>query len=234
MLKIRPEHLSALAEQQASGFVERMRLHVREVFHVEVAGLDDLKLKALIEKICAQGEQWQIIKEPLVERLIELFVSFEQLRRNPPPKWIGDIIAGKGTTGIRVLLMLEKRLQFQEGRTRSAEPSQEAAATTFYRRVDQAFFDEINQKGGALPPDLMDANGNARSLMISAGDRMYRRKWKAIAAEMRRSLAIPQQSIKCASTPWRARASGAKFAPVLLPSKNGATTKVAIVASQEP
>ena len=229
MLKIRPEHLTALAAQEATGFVARMRLHLREVFPEEVAGLDDSKLNVFIEKICAQGEQWGITKEPLVERLIELFVSFDQLRRNPLPQWIGSVVRHSGRDGVRLLLRLENGLQFGEGRTMSAEPDQAFVAATYYRRVDESFYSKVQQEnGGTLPADLQDSDGQARPLTMSPLDRAYRREWKALAAQMRNSRAIPKKSLKSASTPWLARASSVKFAPVLLPSKNGATTKVAI------
>jgi hypothetical protein len=235
MLKIRPEHLNALAHQQATGFVERMRLHLREVFATEVAGLDDSNLKALIEKICAQGEQWRITNEALVERLIELFVSFEHLRRNPLPKWVGDIIADKGTNGIRVPLMLEKGLHFGESCATPAELGHAFSEDSFYRRVDRAFYNEIKQEhGGILPPDLLDRNGKARPITISLRDRAYRTKWKTIAAQMRRSSAIPRKSVKSASTKLIAKPSGTKFPSVFLPSQGGSITKVQIIAGRQP
>jgi hypothetical protein len=231
MLKIRPEHLTALADQQASGFTARMMLHLREVFPAEVARLDEAKLFAFIEKVCAQGEEWGITKEPFVERLIELFVSFEQLRRNPLPQWISEIVRQSGRNGVRVLLMLEKRLQFQEGGKISAESVVEGAGVTFYRKVDEAFYNELKQEnGGTLPPGFMNAGSNARTLTIAPADRVYRRKWLAFAAQMRKSRAVPKKILKSPSTQWLAKTSGAKFPPVLLPTKGGAITKAPITS----
>ena len=51
MLKIRPEHMNALAKQQVAGFTARMVLHLREVFPAEVAGLDDAKLRLLLKSV---------------------------------------------------------------------------------------------------------------------------------------------------------------------------------------
>lgn len=230
MLKIRPEHLSALAEQQAAGFVERMRLHLRDVFAIEVSGLDDLKLNELIKKICAQGEQWGITKEPIVERLIELFVGFEQLRRHPLPKWIDEIVRDPGRSGVRALLKLENGLLFQEGRVMPVESSGPVAGAPFYQRVDAAFWSEIRKENGArLRSRLVDSNGEAHRLTISPGDGACQRQWKAIAAEKRKSRAIPK-SVTSASTPWVSRSSSATYPPALLTSKGGEITKVAITA----
>ena len=49
MLKIRPQHVTALAAQQADGFTRRMMIHLREIFSEEVAALDDAALKAFVE-----------------------------------------------------------------------------------------------------------------------------------------------------------------------------------------
>jgi hypothetical protein len=115
VLKIRTEHMSALAEQQAQGFVRRMMTHLREVFPEEVAALDDRKLKAFVETVCAKAEKWGIVEETHVERLVELFVAFQQLRRDPPPRWIADIVTYPGRSGEHKLQRLESALVFGEG-----------------------------------------------------------------------------------------------------------------------
>jgi hypothetical protein len=114
MLKIRPEHMNALAKQQVAGFTARMVLHLREVFPAEVAGLDDAKLRLFVEKVCAQARQWGITKEPHVERLIELFASFEVLRRRPLPAWVREIVEYPDRQGEQILCMLEDKLLFGE------------------------------------------------------------------------------------------------------------------------
>jgi hypothetical protein len=232
MLKIRDEHLKSLGEQQADCFRERMLLHLREVFGVEVAGLDDAGLRVLIEKVCVRGEEWGITQEPLVERLIELFVSFEELRRHPLPDWIREIVARRGRSGVRVLLMLEKALQFREGGAASAESGHEAVGSTFYGRVHQAFYDEVKQKHcGVLSSEFMGASGRPRRLAMSSADRTYRRKWRAIAAQMRQSRALPEKEIRSAIGAWAVKDSCPRFPPILLPSKGGQIKKVAIMDS---
>ncbi|MDR3719929.1 MAG: hypothetical protein P4K98_14110 [Bryobacteraceae bacterium] len=114
MLKIRPDHMNALAIQQAGGFTRRMMVHLRAIFPVEVAALDDEALKAFVEKVCAQAEEWGIVEEPHVERLIELFVAFEALRRNPLPEWVREIVAYPNRSGEHIVCRLEDRLIFGE------------------------------------------------------------------------------------------------------------------------
>jgi hypothetical protein len=115
VLKIRSEHMSALAGQQTQGFVRRMTTHLREIFPEEVAFLDDERLKAFVETVCAKAEKWGIVEEPHVERLIELFVSFEQLRRDPAPGWIAYVVTYPGRSGEHKLQRLEGALVFGEG-----------------------------------------------------------------------------------------------------------------------
>ena len=111
----------------------------------------------------------------------------------------------------------------------------------FYRKVDQAFYDEVKrQNGGVLPPNLQDANGNPRKLTMSPADRAYRQKWKVIAAGMRSSLAVPHKAVKSACVPCAAKAAAAKIPPILLPSKKtgkpvkvGTPAEVATGASQD-
>jgi hypothetical protein len=112
VLKIRSEHMSALAGQQTQGFVRRMTTHLREIFPEEVAFLDDERLKAFVETVCARAEKWGVVEEPHVERLIELFVSFEQLRRRPLPAWVKEIAEYPGRQGEEILCRLEDRLFF--------------------------------------------------------------------------------------------------------------------------
>jgi hypothetical protein len=90
----------------------------------------------------------------------------------------------------------------------------------FYRKVDQAFYDEVKrQNGGILPPNLQDANGNPRKLTMSPADRAYRQKWKTIAARMRGTRAVPKKAVKSSCVPCAAKAAAAKIPPILLPSK---------------
>jgi len=112
VLKIRPEHMSALAAQQAEGFVRRMTSHLREIFPDEVASLDDQRLKGFVERVCARAEEWGIVEEPHVERLVELFAGFEQLRRTPPPGWVKETVEYPGRQGEEILCRLEDRLFF--------------------------------------------------------------------------------------------------------------------------
>jgi hypothetical protein len=236
MLKVRAEHLTPLSDQQAAGFTARMVLHLREVFPQEVAPLDDAKLQAFIEKVCAQGERWGIRQEPLVERLIELFVSFEELRRDPLPRSIGDSIARilharrSTSAGARVLLTLEKNLLFHAGPMRSAEWPQGAASAGFCRLVDLKFYGEVRTKNaGSLPPDLVEVSGSPRALTISSADGWHRRRWKAVAAQLRDSRAIPGKDVRSASAPWLEKASGTRFAAVPLATKGGGVEKVPIL-----
>ena len=106
--------MTALAKQQVTGFTGRMVLHLREVFPAEVARLDDTKLRLFVEKVCAQAGQWGITEEPHVERLIELFASFEELRRRALPAWVSEIVEYPDRQGEQILCMLEDRLLFGE------------------------------------------------------------------------------------------------------------------------
>ena len=112
LLQIRPEHVSALAEQQFSGFVLRMSEHLRDVFPDEVSGLDDAGLALFVEKVCAQAEVWEIVQEVHVERLVELFASFRELRSEPPSPWLAKIVSCPDYTGERRLCLIEDRLLF--------------------------------------------------------------------------------------------------------------------------
>jgi hypothetical protein len=112
MLKIRPQHVTALAAQQADGFTRRMMIHLREIFSEEVAALDDAALKAFVEKVCAQAEEWDVTDEPQVERLIELFASFESIRRNPVPDWISRMVRDPNRSADRLTSELEDELRF--------------------------------------------------------------------------------------------------------------------------
>ena len=60
MLRIRKEHMSALAGQQTAGFTSRMVSHLREVFADQVAGLDDESLRLFVDRVCTQAEEWGI------------------------------------------------------------------------------------------------------------------------------------------------------------------------------
>ena len=114
MLQIRPEHMTALGKQQVAGFTTRMALHLREVFPAEVVRLDDAKLRVFVDKVCAQAGEWGITEEPHVERLIELFASFEELRRRTLPAWVTEIVEYPDRQGEQILCMLEDRLLFGE------------------------------------------------------------------------------------------------------------------------
>jgi hypothetical protein len=228
MLKIRDEHLNAFCAQQASGFTARMVRHLREIFVTEVARLDDAKLHALIAKICATGEEWGVTEEPHFERLIELFVSFEELRLSPLSQRISDIVTYRGRSGARVLILLENALWFEK---KPAIQNQDVVVVPFYLYVDQAFCDQAKRaNAGDLPPQLLDMSGGLRALTLSPADRAYRREWKAMAAKMRKSRALPKKKLKSASVRWQSRTAGARFSPVVLPSKCGAITKVTIVS----
>jgi len=101
-----------------------------------------------------------------------------------------------------------------------------------YQKVDQAFYDEVKREnGGVLPPNLLDADGNPRKLTMSPADRAYRQEWKAIAAQMRQSSAVPNKAVTSACVPCAAKAAAAKIPPILLPSKKmGKPVKVATPA----
>jgi hypothetical protein len=112
MFKIRAEHMRALAGQQRAEFAARMAIHLRDCFTEEVRGLDDAKLRLFVDKIRARGEEWGIADEVHVERLIELFACFVQLRQNSAPDWMTEILGYPGRTGEQKLNMLEDRLLF--------------------------------------------------------------------------------------------------------------------------
>lgn len=114
MLQIRPTHMQALANQQTDGFVSRMAAHLREVFPAEVERLDDAKLRLFVEKVEAQARKWGIAKETHVERLIELFACFADLRRRPLPAWVKEIVEYPDRPGEQILCRLEDRLFFGE------------------------------------------------------------------------------------------------------------------------
>ena len=114
MLQIRPDHVQALSKQQAAGFVSRMMLHLREVFPAEIERLDDAKLRLFVEKVCAQAREWGIAREQHVERLIELFAGFEELRQRPMPAWVMEIAEYPDRPGEQILCRLEDRLLFGE------------------------------------------------------------------------------------------------------------------------
>ena len=116
MLRIREGHIEALSGQQAAGFSTRMAAHLREQFPDEVASLDEARLRMFIDKVRAKGEEWGIVDEAQVERLIELFVSFDVLRRRPIPEWVTEIVEYPGRPPEEILLRLEERLLFEEVR----------------------------------------------------------------------------------------------------------------------
>jgi hypothetical protein len=115
MLQIRSDHMSALAEQQMSGFVSRMAAHLREVFPEEASRLSDPDLVVFVEKVCSQGEIWEIPNEDHLERLLELFLCFSELRRQPPPEWLQTLVTSPEYTGERRLCMIEDHLIFGAG-----------------------------------------------------------------------------------------------------------------------
>jgi hypothetical protein len=117
MLRIRPEHLDAAAVQQKGHFVERMMAHLREVFAEEVAKLNDDQLRLLVGKVCQQGEEWEIVEETQVERLLELFVCFEDLRRRPLPEWVQEIVEFPDRPGEEILQRLEDACFFGDEET---------------------------------------------------------------------------------------------------------------------
>jgi hypothetical protein len=114
MFRIRPGHIEGLAEQQAEGFTLRMVAHLREVFPDEVGEFDDASLSLIISKSCATAAEWRIEDESHAERFLELLVSFPQLRREPLPAWITEIVTYPGRSGEHKLSRLENRLIFGE------------------------------------------------------------------------------------------------------------------------
>jgi hypothetical protein len=112
MLKIRPQHTTALEVQQAAGFIRRMKLHLREIFPVEVAQLDDENLRILIEGVCEQAEEWAVTEEQDVERVLELFICFEPMRRERIPDWIARIVRDSRRSAEQTVCALEDQLRF--------------------------------------------------------------------------------------------------------------------------
>lgn len=117
MLRIRSQHLDAAATHQAAHFSDRMVSHLREVFSEEVSALNDDQLRLLVGKVCEQGEEWEIVEEPDVERLIELFVSFDDLRRRPLPDWVREIVEYPDRPGEEILMRLEDACFFEESQS---------------------------------------------------------------------------------------------------------------------
>ena len=114
MLRIRTDQIDALSKQQESGFTNRMAAHLREVFPEEVARLDDARLRLFVEKVCEYASEWGIEEETQVERLIELFACFEELRRRPLPDWVNEIVTYPDRPGSQILARLEESLLFEE------------------------------------------------------------------------------------------------------------------------
>ena len=112
MLQIREQHMNALAVQQTSGFTDRMISHLREVFAVEVEDLDEAGLRVFIEKVWVQAEEWDITEEQHVERLLELYVCFAELRLDPLPEWVSRIARDSNRTADEVVSAIEDRLRF--------------------------------------------------------------------------------------------------------------------------
>ncbi len=112
MFQITSRHIEALEAQQAVVFAVRMAAHLREVSPDEVAGLDDAALRSLVERIRAIGQEWNIVEEPHVERLIELFVGYGELRQSPRPEWLDEIVTFPGRPGEQILRMIEDELFF--------------------------------------------------------------------------------------------------------------------------
>jgi len=114
MLRIRSSQIEALSKQQEAGFTCRMAAHLREVFPDEVARLDDPCLRLFVEKVCEHARDWGIAEETQVERLIELFACFEELRRRPLPEWVNEIVTYPDRPGSEILARLEESLLFEE------------------------------------------------------------------------------------------------------------------------
>ena len=112
MLTVSARHVEALSDRQQGGFVSRMALHLREVFPSEVERLDDRGLGAFVEKVCAQAEEWDITEEQHVERLLELYASFESLRTTRLPDWISRIVRDPNRSAEQAVSELEDRLRF--------------------------------------------------------------------------------------------------------------------------
>jgi hypothetical protein len=112
MFQITSRHLEALGAQQAAGFAARMAAHLRETSPEEVAGLDDGALLSLVERIRIIGKEWNIVGEPHVERLIELFVGYGELRQNPRPEWLDEIVTYPGRPGEQILRRIQDQLFF--------------------------------------------------------------------------------------------------------------------------
>jgi hypothetical protein len=95
-------------------------------------------------------------------------------------------------------------------------------ATSFNQQVDQAFYEDARKEnGGQLPTSLQDASGNPRKLTMSPSDRVYRQKWMAIAAQTRKSRAIPGKAVKSSCVPCAAKAAGAKIPAIVWRAKGG-------------
>jgi hypothetical protein len=116
MFQIRSHHVTAIAAQQAALFADRMMVHLREIFPAEVERLNDVQLRMFVDKVCGLAEEWQIVEEQHVERLVELFAGFEALRRIPWPEWIKEIVTYPDRPGEEILLRLEEQLFFGEAR----------------------------------------------------------------------------------------------------------------------
>jgi len=112
MLKITSAHITALGEQQAREFVRRMALHLREVFGQEVAALGEKQLRLFVEKVTARAEEWGIVEEQHVERLLELFVCYPELRSSNLTASLNNIVTFPDRAGAQVLRMLEDELWF--------------------------------------------------------------------------------------------------------------------------
>ena len=103
--------------------------------------------------------------------------------------------------------VLENLFHFQERRALSAEPSQEAIGTTYAGRSPRRFTKKSSGRTAALfPVDLKAADDRDRPSRCSL-DSAYRKKWKMVVAQMRKSRAIPKKNIKAASARWFAGSS---------------------------
>jgi hypothetical protein len=115
MFHIREAHLEGLAVQQADGFMGRMAGHLREIFPAELEHFDQEQLDAIVRKGLAAAEGWGIREEQQTERLLELLVAFPQLRCDPLPGWVAEIVGYPGRSGEHKLIRLEDRLLFGPG-----------------------------------------------------------------------------------------------------------------------